>query len=393
MDHVDVLLIGGGAAATAAAAELRKQGFAGSVTLLTRELEPPYHRPMVSKELLGADGAARPVSLVPAEWWEEQDIVLRTRSSVQALDTAARTATLADGTRLGYSAALLATGANVRRLAVPGAALAGIHYLRAPANAAKLRADAAGARTAVLVGGSFIAVEVAAALTEQGLRCTMIMQERAPLENAFGPAVADHVADQLTRRGVRLVRGDQVTEFGGEGRVTSVRTGSAHVEPADLVVVGVGAVPETRLAVKAGLTLGASGGVLCDAFLRTSAPGVFAAGDVCEYESQLHGRPIRVEHEEHAAAQGVTAANGLLGSPKPHREVPYFWTELADWLRLEYVGPALAWDRERVTGSFESGSFTVWYERDGAVVGALTSNRRADLDIARTAIGSGSSSR
>ena len=382
-DETDILLVGGGTASTAAAAEIRKQGFTGTVTMLTRELDPPYHRPAVSKELLGADGAQHPIKLVPDEWWDEQQVRLHTRAAVTALDPDGHTVTLADKTRLRYGTALLATGANVRRLQLPGASLSGVHYLRAPGNSAKLRGELDDVEHAVLVGGSFIATEVAAALTERGVQCTMIMPESGPLINAVGPAVSAHVSCLLTRHGVRLVCGDQIAEFLGEDRVRQVRTDSGRVEPADLVVVGVGATPDTRLAAKSGLEIGASGGVACDATLRTSAPDLFAAGDVCEYDSLVHGRRLRVEHDQHAAAQGATAAHGLLGQAVAHREVPYFWTDISDWVRLECVGPAGNWDRERIDGSLENNDFTVWYERDGSVVAALTSNRPHDLATAR----------
>lgn len=380
----DVLLIGGGVASAAAAVELREQGFDGSVALLTRELRPPYHRPPVSKELLGPKADEIEISVLPAQWWSDHDVELRTRSAVTALDTNTHTATLANKSLVRYGSALLATGAMVRRLSSPGSALSGIHYLRAPGNAKKLRAEARTARRAVLVGGSFIAAEVAASLTAIGVECTMVMPEHAPLQTAFGDTVADHVARLLTEHGVRLVCGEQVSEFTGSGAVDGVRTTSGRHLPADLVVVGVGGIPDTKLAVQAGLRLGDTGGIHCDSTLRASAADHYAAGDVCEYDSMIHGRRIRVEHEEHAAAQGVTAAHGLLSTPRHHREVPYFWTDLADWARLEYVGPAGEWDHERITGSLAENSFTVWYEHRGRVVAALTQGRPADLDLART---------
>lgn len=384
--EVDVLLVGGGAAATSAAVELRAQGFTGSVTMLTRELEVPYHRPAVSKELLGTGGAEHRIALLPQDWWAENDVELRTRSAVATLDTDAHEVALADRSRIRYGRALVATGANVRRLQVPGAALAGVHHLRAPGNSTKLRAELDGVRRAVLVGGSFVATEVAAHLTDRGVHCTMIMQEQAPLQTALGATVGEHVARRLTGRGVTLVRSDQVTEIVGDDRVQEVRTAAGRSVPADLVIVGVGALPDTRLAAKAGLELGETGGIATDTMLRTSAPDVFAAGDVCEYDSPVHGRRLRVEHHRHAADQGVTAAHGLLGSPRPHLEIPYFWTDVSDWLCLEYVGPAEKWDHERVEGSLDDDDFTVFYESAGQIVAALTCNRPRDLDLAREAL-------
>lgn len=317
MPEVDILLIGGGVASATTAVELRKQGIPGSVTLVTRELEPPYHRPPVSKQLLGPGAVDYDAAVLPANWWAEHEVTLRTRTSVVSLDPVARSATLADGSELHYHSGLLATGANVRRLPLPGSALRGVHYLRAPGNAEKLRTEAEQAQRAVLVGGSFVATEVAASLTNLGVSCTMVMPEGAPLQSALGAAAARYVARLLTEHGVRLVCGEQASEFTGTERADGVRTSTGRYLPADLVVVGVGAIPETRLAARAGVALGSTGGIACDATLRTSVAGLYAAGDVCEYDSVVHQRRLRVEHEEHAAAQGVTAAHGLLAN-QPH---------------------------------------------------------------------------
>jgi 3-phenylpropionate/trans-cinnamate dioxygenase ferredoxin reductase subunit len=162
-----------------------------------------------------------------------------------------------------------------------------------------------------------------------------------------------------------------------------VRTDAGEQLSADLVVVGIGAAPDSRLGARAGLEIGATGGIACDEHLRTSAADVYAAGDVCEYYSLVHQRRIRVEHERHAEAQGATAARNMLGLDAPHIEVPYFWTDLADWARFESVGPATEWDSERITGSLSSGQFTVWYLLGDRVVAALTSGRPEDLNRAR----------
>jgi len=384
--HTDVLLIGGGVASASAAVELRKAGFAGSITLVTRELDAPYHRPPITKDLLGPRAEETELSVLPSDWWEENGVELRTRSAVMSLDTSAHTATLADKDVITYSSALLATGAMVRRLQAPGATLPGVHYLRAPGNAKKLREQARRSQRAVLVGGSFIATETAASLAALGVECTMVIPEPGPLWNTFGRTVSEHVGRRLREQGIRLVCDTQVAEFTGTETFDGVRTASGEQIAADLAVVGCGAVPDTKLAAKSGLALGDTGGIACDSTLRTSSAGHFAAGDACEYHSEIHGRSIRVEHEEHATAQGMTAAHGLMGSPVPHREVPYFWTDLGDLVRLEYVGAAASWDSESLTGSLEEGSFTVWYREKGRLVAALTQGRPRDLDAARQEI-------
>lgn len=379
----DILLIGGGVASAAAAAELRERGFDGSILLVTRELEPPYHRPPITKDLLAGRCARDALAIHGDEWWTERDVELRTRSAVMVLDVGERRATLASKEQISYGQALVATGAMVRRLKVDGAALAGIHYLRAPGNAETLRAEAADAEKVVVVGGSFIACEVAASLTAQGRSCTLVMQEQLPMERAFGPTVGRYVADLLAAHGVGVMPGEDVVAFAGDERVEAVVTASGRRLEADLVVVGAGALPDAMLARRAGLELGESGGIRCDARLRTSADGVYAAGDVCEYDSPLHGRRVRIEHEEHAIAQGRTVARNLLGEEVEHDVVPYFWTELADWAMLEYVGLAGRWDTERVAGDPAEGRFTLWCVDGGRVVGAVAVGRPGDVDVAR----------
>jgi 3-phenylpropionate/trans-cinnamate dioxygenase ferredoxin reductase subunit len=390
----DILLIGGGIASASAAAELRERGFGGSIVLVTREMDAPYHRPPLTKGYLqGRED--RPTTLVhPESWWAEHDVQLRTRTPVMDLDTAAKTAKL--GRELvGYDQALLATGAGIRRLQVPGGMRDAIHYIRALGNADKLRNALPDADRVVVVGGSYIATEVAASLRLLGKSVTLVMQEALPLERHFGPVAGRFVLDLLSGHGIEILAEADVTEFAGEGDddapVSAVVCADGRRAEADLVVAGVGATPDVMLARKAKLELGATGGVLCDASLRTSAPGVLAAGDVCEYDSVVHGRRIRIEHEEVAAAQGRHAARAMLGADEPYREIPYFWTDLADWATLEYVGPAAAWDEEIVRGDPASGAFSVFYAHEGRVAAALAVGRGDDLDLARELIAAGGS--
>ena len=386
-DSTDILLLGGGIASANAAAELREQGFDGSIVVATREMDAPYHRPPLTKGYLqGRED--RPSTLIhPAGWWDEHDVELRTRTPVMDLDAGARTAKLGRE-QLGFGQALLATGAGIRRLQVDGGMRDGIHYLRALGNADKLRGETGAAERVVVVGGSYIATEVAASMTLLGKRVTLVMQEALPLERGFGPVAGAYVRDLLAGHGVEILASADVAAFEGEdededARVTAVLTTDGRRADADLVVVGVGANPDVLLARKAGLELGDSGGVACDRALRTSAPGVFAAGDVCEYDSVVHGRRLRIEHEEVAAAQGRHAARAMLGSDEPYAVVPYFWTDIADWATLEYVGPAPAWDEELVHGDPAAGAFSVWYLAGGRLGGVRAVGRGGDLDVAR----------
>jgi 3-phenylpropionate/trans-cinnamate dioxygenase ferredoxin reductase subunit len=391
---VDILLIGGGIANANAAAELREGGFEGSILVVTREMDAPYHRPPLTKGYLqGRED--RPSTLIhPEAWWGEHDVQLRTRTPVMDLDTEAKTAKLGREI-VGFEQALLATGAGIRRLQVEGGMRDGIHYIRALGNADKLRGALPDAENVVVIGGSYIACEVAASMRLLGKSVTLVMQEAHPMERHFGPVAGQFVRDLLTEHGIEILAEADVAEFAGEGDgdapVTAVVCADGRRADADLVVAGVGATPDVMLAKKAKLELGETGGVACDSSLRTSAAGIFAAGDMCEYDSVVHGRRLRVEHEEVAAAQGRHAARAMLGADDPYTEIPYFWSDLADWATLEYVGPAPAWDEEIVRGDPASGAFSIFYVHEGRVAGALAVGRGDDLDTARELITSGDS--
>ena len=385
--QVDYLLIGGGIASAACARTLREEGADGSILLATREMDPPYHRPPASKGYLQGREAREDTLVLPTSWWEDNDVELRTRSSVAELDLDARTAKIGKE-EIGFDKALVATGAMVRRLQVEGAAdFDGVHYLRALGNADSIRRDAEQAQRVVLVGGSYIGCEVAASLTALGKRCTILMQEAEPMERAFGPEAGRFVRSILEQHGVEIVGDDEVERFDGQDeRVTAVVTKRGRALPADLVVCGVGAQPDVMLARKAGLELGESGGVLCDARLQSSTPGIYAAGDMCEYDSALHGGHVRIEHEDVARTQGETAARNMLGADEDYTVVPYFWSDLADWTSLEYLGTAQRWDREVVRGSPQDGAFTVCYLDGDRLAATLVVNRSDDLEHARRLI-------
>jgi 3-phenylpropionate/trans-cinnamate dioxygenase ferredoxin reductase subunit len=244
-----------------------------------------------------------------------------------------------------------------------------------------------------VVGGSYLGTELAASLTGLGLEVTMVFLEEVPLARHYGPTAGGWFGTQLEQRGVRLLPNAALGAFTGEGdRVTGVRTEAGDTAEGDLVVVAAGAVPDVMLAKQSGLEIGDLGGVRCDAGLRVAnADGLFAAGDMCEWDSALHGGPARVEHYEVAAAHGRTAARNMLGQDVTHEEVPYFWSDLGDWATSEYVGIAGAegWDEEVVRGSLDDGAFTVWQLRAGKLVAAMTVGRSDDLEEAKRLIAAG----
>jgi 3-phenylpropionate/trans-cinnamate dioxygenase ferredoxin reductase subunit len=384
---VEYLLIGGGVAAVQCAGWLRRSGADGSILLVGREIDLPYERPPLSKGYLRGTIDRDAVLLHPASWYEDQGIEVLTRTSAMKLDIATRTVKLSNRDEVGFGQALLATGANVRRLNVPGAELEGIHYLRTFANSDAIRADAAG-KDVVIIGGSYIGSELAASLTDLGSRCTIVMMEQRALSHHFGAEVAGYFHGLLAGRGIVLHGQDELDHFeGADGRVTTVVTKAGRQLPADAVIIGVGVMPDVMLARSAGLQLGQTGGIRVDSHLESSTPGIFAAGDVAEYESVLHGgRSIRVEHWDVAFSQGRTVALNMLGKRAEHDVVPYFWSDLSDWAKLEYVGRALSWDREVIRGSLDEGAFTVFYLDGDNVAAALTVGRAEDLAHARRLI-------
>ena len=320
---------------------LREEGGEGSILLVGREPDPPYNRPPLSKGYLQGKESRDEVLFRPDEWWEEQNIERLQRTSVMKLDTAERVATLSTKDEIEFETALLATGANVKRLRVDGCDLDGIHYLRAFANSDAIRADAETRKRAVLIGGSYIGCEVAASLTAaHGVDCTIVMMEDVTFEPFFGEKVGRFFQDVLEEHGVTVHGGQELERFEGDGeRVTRVVTKSGLELECDFVVAGIGVMPEVTLARAAGLELGDAGGVRCSAGLESSVPGIYAAGDICEYDSPIHGGPMRIEHWDVAFNQGKTAALNMLGRGVEHDVVPYFFSDLADWVSMEYVGP------------------------------------------------------
>ena len=388
--EVDYLLIGGGLAAGNCARWLRKSGADGSILMVGREQDLPYDRPPLSKGYLRGSETRQSALFQGADWYAEQGIEALTRTSAMKLDLGQRTVKLSNKEEVGFGQALLATGANVKRLNIPGDELDGIHYLRTFANSDAIREDAAGKRV-VMIGGSYIASEVAASLTELGSTCAMVMMEEVALSRTFGPEAAQFFHDLLEDHGIEIHGEDEPERFeGADGRITTVVTKAGRRLPADSVVIGAGVHPDIMLARSAGLELGDTGGIRVDAHLETGTPGVYAAGDVAEYESVIHGgQRIRVEHWDVAFNHGKTVALNMLGKRTPHEAVPYFFSDLSDWAAIEYVGPALNWDREVIRGTLDDGKFTVFYLSDGRVAGALTVGRSDDLQHARRFLAEG----
>jgi 3-phenylpropionate/trans-cinnamate dioxygenase ferredoxin reductase component len=380
---VDYLLIGGGLAAANCARWLRDEGADGSVLLVGREPHRPYNRPPLSKGYMQGGESFEDALFRPDEWWEENDIEVLTRTSAMKLDTSERVASLSNRQEVAFDKALLATGSNVRRLRVEGGDHDHIHYLRAVGNSDQIREEAKEASHVVLVGGSYIGCEVAASLTASlGVKCSIVMLEDVTFERQFGAEVGGFFHRVLEDHGIEIHGGDELDRFEGEATgVSSVHTKGGLDLECDLVVIGAGVTPDVMLAKQAGLELGEAGGVRCSSKLETSVDGIYAAGDICEYDSPVHGRPLRVEHWDVAFNQGRTAACNMLGQDVEHDVVPYFFSDLADWASMEYVGPGSG--EPVIRGSMDDGDFTAFYLDDGRVTAALTVGRSDDLEHAK----------
>jgi 3-phenylpropionate/trans-cinnamate dioxygenase ferredoxin reductase subunit len=386
---VEYLFVGGGVAAGRAARTLREEGADGSALLVTREPDPPYSRPPLSKAYLAGKEGREDAYVRAPDWYEEAGVELLTGTSVMKLDLEQRVAKLSTREEVAFGKALIATGSNVRRLRVEGCEVEGIHYLRTFGNSDAIRAESEDVDRVVLIGGSFIACEVAATLTSMGRRCSLVCQEDVTFERQFGKTVGGFFQGVLEEHGVEVHGGDDLERYeGSDGRVGRVVTRSGLEIDCGLVVVGAGVIPDTTLAKAAGLELGEAGGVRCSDRLETAVEDVYVAGDIAEYDSPLHGRPVRIEHWDVAFEQAKTAGRNMAGADAPHEAIPYFWSDLADWTGLEYVSAGVAEGDPVIRGSLEDGSFTAfWLRDDGRLAAALTVGRSDDLDHARRMIG------
>jgi 3-phenylpropionate/trans-cinnamate dioxygenase ferredoxin reductase subunit len=365
------VIVGASLAGAKAAETLREEGFDGRLVLIGAEHERPYERPPLSKDYLRGEVGREKVYVHEEAFYADHDIELRLGRTAVTLDPAAGEVELDDGDRLRYDQVLLATGAEPRRLAIPGGDLDGILYLRSveSSDALRERLDRGGA--VVVVGAGWIGCEVAASARQRGLEVTVLDPLAVPLERVLGTEVGAVYRDVHTDHGVRMLMGTRVEAFEGDGAVERVRTADGRELECDFVVVGIGVEPRTRLASEAGIAV--DDGILADEHLLTGAPGVFVAGDVARAHHPFYGEHIRVEHWANALNQGPAAARSMLGHTGGYARLPYFYSDQYD-VGMEYSGYAPTWERVVFRGDPASREFIAFWLAGDRVLAGMNVN-------------------
>ena len=366
-----VIIVGGGAAGFAAAEMLRRQGYEQLVTILSADDAGPYDRPNISKDYLAGKAPEEWIPLRPPDWYQQTKVDLLTSRRVVRLIPDARVVELDDGRRLEYGVLLLATGASPVKLNVPGADLPHVFTLRSLRDSRAIIERAAKARRAVVVGASFIGLEVAASLRTRGLDVHVVAPEDIPMQRVLGAELGRLVRQAHEQHGVQFHLGQTATSITGQ----SVMLKNGTALDADLVVVGIGVRPNLELAEQAGLRT--DRGVLVDEYLRTSSPHIWAAGDIARWPDRYSGATIRVEHWVVAEQQGQAAARNMLGLNMPYAAVPFFWSAHYD-VTIAYVGAAAEWDEVKVIGSIPDRECLVAYRKNGKTLAVASVNRDAE---------------
>jgi NADPH-dependent 2,4-dienoyl-CoA reductase/sulfur reductase-like enzyme/nitrite reductase/ring-hydroxylating ferredoxin subunit len=373
-DVRNIVIVGGGAAGLACAHELRRLGFTGSVTMLSADSDPPCDRPNLSKDYLAGTAPEEWLWLRGDDWYRDMRVDLRLSTEVSRVDAAARTVHCAPGESFPFDRLLIATGAEPNRLNVPGFDGPNVHTLRTVADARAIAAQAKPGARAVIIGASFIALETAAALRKRSVEVDVVSVEEVPLVHVFGQELGRDIQALHEANGVRFHLSAVVHGFDGQ----AVGLADRERIEADFVIAGIGVRPRTAVAESAGLAL--DNGVIVDAFMESSVPGIYAAGDIASYPEPISGTRARIEHWVVAGRQGEVVAANMLGERKAFESAPFFWTEQYG-VPIRYVGRASGWDAVTCEGDFESGSFAARYFVDGSHCATATVGRdRENLD-------------
>lgn len=383
-----LVVIGGGLAGAKAAEGARSAGFDGRIVLVAEEAHAPYERPPLSKGVLRGEKEPDTTEVGGEEFVKKNSIDLITGVPAESIDVEARKVRLGNGDDIAFDRLVLATGARPRRLDLPGADLDGIYYLRTVDDSLRLRAAITGAKRVAVIGGGWIGTEVAASARQMGADVVVIDPAPVPLQRVLGAEMGEVFRRLHTEHGVTIRSGAGVTELRGSNRVEEVVLEDGSTERADVVVVGIGVLPETALAKAAGLPV--DDGVLVDERLQTTVPGIFAAGDVAKAFHPHYNQHVRVEHWSTAQNQGTTAGRNAAGANETYDRLPYFFTDQYD-LGMEYVGLGRGDDEVLVRGDLEKREFIAWWLRDGKVTAAMNVNIWDVVDDLRAVVQSGRS--
>ncbi|RMF97865.1 MAG: pyridine nucleotide-disulfide oxidoreductase [Gammaproteobacteria bacterium] len=383
-----VVIVGAGHAAGQAAISLRQGGWQGSISIVGEEPYPPYQRPPLSKKFLAGELPLERLYLRPETFYAEHDIDLRLGSRITAIDREAHRLTLGDGGELAYDKLILATGSRVRRLALPGGELTGVHYLRNIDDVLALQEGFEPGARLVIIGAGYIGLEVAAVAVKSGLVVTVLEAADRVMGRVVSPEVSAFYQREHTRAGVRLrLETPPGTRIGGEGRVSSVIEGDGREHRAELVLIGIGVLPVTELAEAAGLDC--DNGIVVDEYCRTADPDILAIGDCTNHPNALLGRRLRLESVHNAQEQAKTAARTLLGRLEPYADVPWFWSDQYD-LKLQIAGLGDPGCRRVIRGEPGERSFAVFHcGDDGRLVAVEAINSPREFMLGRKLIAAG----
>ena len=380
------VIVGAGHAGGRAAQAMRQCGFEGEILLIGEEPHVPYERPPLSKDLIVTDAGLEKVRLHDAAWYAENRIELIAANAATSIDTAAKTVGLSDGQAIGFDGLMLTTGARVRRLPVPGADLDGVFYLRTIEDSAAIRAQIAAGTEVAVIGGGFIGLEIAGSAARRGARVTVLEAADRLMGRSVAPEVADWFARMHRDRGVDLRLGVSIAAIEGGRSATGVRLGDGSVVPAEVVVIGIGILPNIEIAEAAGLAV--DNGIVVDDRGRTSHPDIWAAGDVANQPNAFAGRRLRLESYQNAQDQAATVARNLCGADEAYEDSLWVWSDQHD-INLQMTGAPESWDSLLWRGDPDGGRFTVFYMAGGRIVAVNTVNNGREMRPARMLMESG----
>ena len=378
------IIVGASHAAAQLAPTLRQQGWTGSISMISNEYHLPYHRPPLSKDYLSGAKNLEQILIRPAAVYQKSQVSITMGVTAKAIDRANKQLLLDDGTALNYDKLVLTTGARVRKIDIPGVDLNGVFYLRDLNDAQQIKQSAGAGKSAVIIGGGYIGLETAASLRKLGMQVTVLEALPRILQRVTAPEVAAFYARIHAEEGVEIVTDVQATSLSGDKKVTSVQCQNGAEYPADLVIIGVGVIPNTELAAQAGLEV--ENGIVVDEYARTSDEDILAVGDCSSHYNPIYQSQLRLESVQNALDQATVAANTLCGNLKPYSALPWFWSDQYD-LKLQIAGLSQGYTDVVIRGDIkESRSFAAFYLQDGKLLAVDAVNRPQEFMLGKRLI-------